>query len=343
MATPIRSKPGAYWLQWDTEESINCTAQGLITNEETNDVWISCTSYLGRGRLILDQAQDPIGIEIDIWNMEALDGPRAVSHKDYAHIGDGDYVERDDGARRELWFGLEGGSSPRVLPAAIARYDADSLAFVGLHIHPTMRTMAFLAFHQRWQVAYVTNWTENDGELIVFDAKTMHWSDRNSTIQGRPADYQDDLKFVQGADVYGDVLYLMSDDFASTLIAIRMTEVYEGEVESVTHLGLGHEREGMTLFGGQKHQVWLLSMDNQWLTWEDHHYAEVICVSLGKSPSANENAGWEYTAFGVVMGLGLSLVALSVSRWWKLRRIQEGAEPSYIEIVQRGEQHIPLT
>jgi hypothetical protein len=304
MATSVRRKPGAYWLQWDTEESINCTAQGLITNEETNDVWISCTSYLGRGRLILDQAQDPIGIEIDIWNWNALDGPRAVSHKDYAHIGDGDYVELDDGMRRELWFGLEGGSSPRVLPAAIARYDADSLAFVGLHIHPTMRTMAFLAFHQRQQIAYVTNWTENDGELIVFDAKTMHWSDRNSTIRGLPKEYRDDIKFIQGADVYGDVLYLMADDFSSTLLAIRMAEAYEGEVESVTHLGLGHEREGMTVFGGKEQQLWLLSMNNQWLTWE---------------------------------------VAFAVMKCWKLRRIQEEAEPSYIEVVQRGGQHSPLT
>ena len=328
-----RAENESFILRWNETQSVNCVAQGVITNG-TDHVWISCTNYLGRGRFILDANGDPAEMEIHSWNVQALDGPIKHSKQQYAHIGDGDYVVLENGAH-ELWFGLEGGGSPRVLYAAIARYDADTLEFVNLHVHPSMKTMAYLAFHEHRQVAYTTNWTDNQGELIVFDASTLEWVDRNATVQGLPEEYQSDIPFIQGADMDGDILYLMVDDFRSSLIAIQMNDEneYGGQVLSVKHLGLGHEREGVSVY-----KDWLLSLDNQWQTWEDRHYAEIVCVSLARPRTSNRMLD---LAVGAMLGLGVGLVvAWCLWRRNTLRAAVANAEPSYIEVVQQGN---PLT
>lgn len=290
-----------YMLKWNESESIACQAQAIITNR-SNHVWISCRRYIGRGIITVNENGDPIEMTILLWNYNPLDGPRNVSNSipQYDHIGDGDYVHITETGELEVWFGLEDGSRPRVQNAAIVRYNADTLEFVGLHIHPYMRTMPFLAFHEQRQVAYTFNWTENYGELVVFDAQTMDWdNNKNASIGSLPPTFQEDIPFVQGSDMDdNNILYLMVDDYGSTLLAVEMLNHYKnesieyeekgkyygGRFVSESRLGLGYEREGISLFFSNtsttSQPYWLLAFGNQHETWEETPFAGVVRVSL---------------------------------------------------------------
>lgn len=65
-------------LSWDEQESIDCKAQGILTND-TDNVWLSCKTYIGRGTLLYDEVGDfPSRIQMKHWNWDALKGPREI-------------------------------------------------------------------------------------------------------------------------------------------------------------------------------------------------------------------------------------------------------------------------
>jgi hypothetical protein len=314
-------KSGIFLLHWNETESQNCTAQGITTFG--TQVWISCTSYIGRGRILLDGGGTACAIEVHFWNYHALQGPREF-HPEYGHIGDGDYVED----RNEIWFGLEDERNPRILASALVRYNADTLEFTGLHVHSSMRTMPFIVYNALHKVAYTTNWTDNAGRLQVFDAVQLEWSMQNATINGltdTEYDTPNGIPLIQGADMVGKTLYLMQDDFQSTLFEVQFQhDALQGQLQSMTRTGMGHEREGIDFFQNR----WLLSLDNQWKTWENRHYAEVVCVSLHNQETTLR---WVVGALAVLNLVWFLCLLFLVKRW---RQAQQ-CEAAYIEVTAR--------
>ena len=128
----------------------------------------------------------------------------------------------------------------------------------------------------------------------------------------------------------------MVDDFRSSLITIQMTnasdQVNGGHLHSISYLGLGHEREGITLY-----RDWLLSMDNQWTTWEGLSYAEIVCVRLSPpmDPRVASGSMWLDFSFGTLLGLcaGVLVSCVVFVRSRKLRS-QNSPDPSY-EMVEQ--------
>lgn len=309
-----RMRTTPYLLEWNLTESIDCVAQAVVTND-TDNLWISCTTYIAKGKFIFDEKEpkDPIGIELDYFNKDPLNNSNLIG---YGHIGDGDYVPLDDG-EGEIWFGLEDKENPRVLPGAIARYNANTLEFIDIHPHPTVNTMAFVAYHQSQRVAYTMNWTDNHGELLVFDAINYQWTNTTALISGLSTK---EFLYIQGADMAGDTLYLMGDDYRSTLFELQMKSSKEGTCKSI-QLGLGHEREGISIYDTRwrNPRCQILTMNNQWYTWEDNHYAGITCISLGKSPSKKYYLRFEAIGAGVMVGIALfSLLIYNLCRAAKM-------------------------
>ena len=59
-----------YLLEWKEAESIDCVAQGVITNKTAHHVWISCTKWIARGILRLEAAtgtnpERPVGLTLE--------------------------------------------------------------------------------------------------------------------------------------------------------------------------------------------------------------------------------------------------------------------------------------
>ena len=323
------------FLPWDETQRQNCTAQGLITNG-TDHVWISCTSYIAHGRLQFDTSASsfsstsaPTGFVINRINYHALEGPRRVTGQQYGHISDGDYfpprtvVTNNATSTRtpgELWFGIEGTSWPRVLPGAIARYNADTLEFIDIHPHPYLRTMPWLLIDPTNQRAISCNWTENLNQFQVFDVSTMAWIvDHNLTLTNPPAAFQDNgVSFIQGATkaptlLKEDEFILQLDDAPSTILLVSFHTTSDKnneddgaalsstslQVQSVWQTGLGHEREGIGMTGGH-----ILSFGNRkstvpWATSDSE--AQIVVIEV--LPSLVET-GIPF-GFGILVGIGL--------------------------------------
>jgi hypothetical protein len=282
---------GVWPLHWDRDESRSCVGQAVITNG-TDHVWISCSTYLLRGRIVRDGRNNnkkPVSLVIETMNSNALAGPRQdfagnSTTLGYGHIGDGDYMEELD----EVWFGLEDGNWPRALNAAIVRYDASTLEYKGMHVHPTQKFLAWVVFDQRNQRVYGSDW-EGVQDLTVFDTRQMKWLTQNLTIRMIPAEYISlgGMNYIQGGDMQDDTLYLMTDDFRSSLFAILIDSSQNelgGEVVHISHLGLGNEREGIALLDDA---AYVLSLGNRWRTWENHSFSELLCLPL-RSPHQEE-------------------------------------------------------
>ena len=59
----------------------------------------------------------------------------------------------------------------------------------------------------------MSTWTENYGELVVFDAHTMDWLIKNANTDSLPPDFNKDIHFVQGSVMDdNNILYLMVND-----------------------------------------------------------------------------------------------------------------------------------
>jgi hypothetical protein len=322
-----------FLLNWNESQSIECNAQGIITNG-TDIIWMSCKKYLARGRLVkLDPLNSTrVELRMELWNWHALKGPQEfLGNQSYEHIGDGDYVELSSDGSRELWFGIEDGSWPRVLPAAIVRYDAETLEYIDTHPHTTIRTMPFLAFHKARQIAYTANWTDNFGQLLVFDAINMTWANDNATIHGLPHEYyQHEIPFIQGSDMKDDALFLMVDDFKSTLVEIQMNreKTYGGQLNAISYLGLGHEREGIAIMNG-----WLLSFGNRWKSWEGNHYAQIVCVQL-TMPMGTKQIFF----IGIISGILFGFVISGIIGAFLWRQVTKKSNPSYVEVEHESNQ-----
>ena len=322
-----------FLLNWNESQSIECNSQGIITNG-TDIIWISCKTYLGRGRLVKLGPLNSTRMELRMeqWNWHALKGPQAfLGNQSYEHIGDGDYVELASNGSRELWFGIEDGNSPRILPSAIVRYDAETLEYIHTHPHDTMRTMPFLAFHKARQIAYTANWTDNFGQLIVFDATTMTWAKDNVTIHGLPHEYyQHEIPFIQGSDMKDDTLFLMIDDYKSTLIEIQMNREnnYIGEMESISFLGLGLEREGIAIMND-----WLLSFGNRWTSWEGTHHAQIVCVKL-IMPQDSKN----FFFIGIISGILFGVMVSGIIMVFLWKPVTNKVDPTYVEVENETNQ-----
>jgi hypothetical protein len=320
-----------FLLEWNESESIECNAQGIISNG-TDNIWISCKKYIGRGKLVqwnsLNSTPSRPLLRMEQWNWHALNGTQTGNvnvNKSYQHIGDGDYVELEANGSQEIWFGIEDGNWPRVLPAAIVRYDAETLEYIDMHVHDNMKTMPFLAFHKARQIAYTANWTDNFGQMIVFDATTMTWSKDNATINGLPKEfYKHEIPFIQGSEMKDDTLFLMMDDFQSTLLEIQMYPqgTYGGELKTTSYLGLGLEREGITIVND-----WLLSFGNRWKSWEGNHYAQIVGVTF-VMPSDPQRI----FVMGMFTGffIGLMAFATIVTILWK--KMMKKSKSSYVEV-----------
>jgi hypothetical protein len=271
-------------LSWDEEESVNCDAQAIITNGTGDHVWLSCTTTIGRGRLIWSKEDDiPVRIEIDAWNDHALEEPRKIRSA-FEHISDGDYVVLPN-QRRELWFGLEVGFKPRNGTSAIVRYDPDTLDFIDLHEHPTLRTMPWLVFSSTMQEMWTSNFTENFGNLERFDIASKQWLDTNFTLENVPQDEfpQSNIPFIQGADIVSDTLYLISDNYKSSLVQVNASNIATTgvlAVAAVQHIGLGYEREGIAVVERPNGKKWLLCLGNRHQTWERKHFADIVAMQL---------------------------------------------------------------
>mmetsp|Transcript_26546 Transcript_26546/g.52885 ORF Transcript_26546/g.52885 Transcript_26546/m.52885 type:complete len:342 (+) Transcript_26546:62-1087(+) len=269
------AKPKSFGV-WPLEfNSSSCVGQGLITNA-TDYVWISCTTSLHRGRILRNEQRAPVSVTIELSNRDALDGPRSLN-PDYGHIGDGDYVVSPSTGEHEIWFGLEDGEWPRRANAAVVRYDSSTLEYKGVHIHPSLKYLAWLAYDPTHQRAYGSEW-EGVEELSVFDANQMNWSNETIRIDNIPSDSNitnaSGINYIQGADVKDDILYLMTDDFKSSLFLLELQK-YKTTVVDVQHLGLGNEREGIAILDS-----YLFSFGNRWRTWENISFAQVLCLPL---------------------------------------------------------------
>ena len=392
---------GVWPLKWDNMiESRSCVAQGIITrpftSRETNAarevassrddvVWISCTTYLLKGTAILQEDNSggrltrkrrPVGIKVDLRTNEKDTVSSCFAENDevdnvntYNHLGDGHYVPSSpfstfdtSGDDDELWFGLEDGAWPRKLPAAIARYNANTLECLGIEFHPSSMYLAWLAYDAITQKAYGSTW-ENITELYVFGPSTnsasIHdekgllkknyvWS--TIPITNVPKEYQEQggLNFIQGGTIIqlsadhrrfggaghakhvSSLLYLMSDDYQSSLIELQLLEA-EAKILSIHHLGLGNEREGIAFFstnvGKASH---LLSLGNRWRTWENHSFAEILCIPLYPFPSTNQLEFWMESYIQPIL-LVVSVAAILVLVSWikTRRRDQQLQEQSY--------------
>jgi len=289
-----------YLLQWEDEHlNTHCQAQGIITNG-TDAVWISCTSFVARGRIV-----DDYKLVIDRINYQALNHTALANYK---HISDGDYVHRT-GFPPELWFGIEGGNLPRVTAGAIVRYHAETLEFIDLHVHPLIKTMPFLAYDPRVSLAYCLNWTDSRGSMVVFDVTNLQWTE-NVTIKGLPAEHQD-IQYVQGGFVDGNILYLISDVPSSALLTVNLDT--RGFL-SVHNLGLGHEREGIALYKND----WLLSLGNQGKnSWDRSYHAQIVAIQLSGSP---EMDGWKVKSVWLAYGVGIAGFVTAMIAMLMLRR-----------------------
>lgn len=278
------SRIGIWPLEWNITESRSCVSQGLIANG-SDHIWISCTTYLVRGRIVRDgQTRDPISFIVESSNHNALQELQSSVNPNYGHIGDGDYVISPTTGEHELWFGLEDGTWPRTANAGIVRYDSSTLEYKGFHVHPSLKYLAWLAFDPVQQRAYGSTW-EGVKELAVFDSANMRWSNStlpignlpvvsNTNVTGHGMNFTHGINFIQGADVQDGLLYLMTDDFKSSLFVFDLKKD-EATVVDVLFFGLGNEREGITLFDSH-----LLSLGNRWRTWENHSFAEILCLPL---------------------------------------------------------------
>lgn len=333
-------------LPWKNEtESMECGAQSIISNHPhltttscTTTIWISCGTSIARGEMLYDcDTKKPVEMNIVVWNRNPLEGVMdAVSDQltdeelqqlkddddpdEYAHISDGDFVVLPDGSR-ELWFGLEGKNWPRVLRAALIRFDADTLFFKNIHMHPTIRTMPWLVVDSARQLAYTTNWTDNEAKLWLFDTNNMNWRNQEESggfvpILDLPIEFRNGVDFIQGADLVDNTLFLMSDVASSSLLVIDLLESdptagVVGRTRQVLQLGLGHEREGIAIWNKE----WLLSMDNQRTTWEGHHYAQVVCVKLNVVPRQDFNDTRNNVYDILLFGTGVITVTVGTLIW----------------------------
>jgi len=204
-------------VQWVNEsQSRECSsAQGIITNGTgsiaSDHVWLSCKTFIAHGRFTFNALGYVQSLTLEDYNYEALDGPNQDDTVNddtdtnttlYGHVGDGDYVRTPEGQPDELWFGLEGTQWPREVPAALVRYNAETLEFIAVHPYPMSNhtTMPWLAFDTAQKAAYSSNWTESNNELIVFNGTTLEWEmNKNIPICNIPPEYQEHgLRFVQG-------------------------------------------------------------------------------------------------------------------------------------------------
>ena len=291
-------------LNWAFNESQNCLAQGIITRHNTDHVWVSCTSYIAHGRLQFSSGR-PIGIIFDQFNWQALDGPYQKTGLDYRHISDGDFNE----LQNELWFGIEGGSFPRVLRSAIVRYDADTLQFIDIHVHPTFTTLPWLVFDDTRHRAITCNWTNSKNQLSVFDATTMTWSNNTINLNNVPSQYSlDGIPLIQGGAMSADGIHfvLQSDDLFSTIYMIQLQPVataadlfWQAQVINIWTTGLGNEREGIALT--QHH---LLSMGNRDNSWEHRKNAQIFVLAM-ESPTSHRSFGQ-----GIFVGITATLLML---------------------------------
>jgi hypothetical protein len=287
-------------LNWAFNESQNCPAQGIVTNG-TEHFWLSCTSYIAHGILQLDEAGTPVGIVLDQYNMHALDGPVQQTGHDYRHISDGDYNLHHN----ELWFGIEGGSFPRVILGAIVRYDAETLEFIDIYVHPTFTTMPWLVFDSNRNRAITCNWTDSHNELTIFDAETLTWSNDKITLLNVPSQYQQDgIPFIQGGAMHSDGkhILLQTDDHSSTMLLV---ELLSGLVVDVWTTGLGSEREGVAFY---KNDV--LSFGNRHNSFESVKSAQIVVFPMDLLQNNYEKNEIPF-GLGVLVGMGI-LVLLTL-------------------------------
>ena len=350
---------------WNETQSIECIAQAIVTNENNpQDFWISCTTYIAHGTFVLDkETKRPIQIRsCDTFNYHPFDN---IPIPGYGHIGDGDYVvftgdgdelleqqqqkeEQQTRRKEEVWFGLEDSKNPRILHGAIVRYDAQTLEFLGVHPHPVVTTMAFVAYDSIRNLAYSMNWTNNERSLLIFDGDTLEW--KNETLPVEQQEQQpttttttttisDDFRYIQGSDMLNDTLFLMGDDYQSTLYRIELSFSLPESSSSISSssistssaaawnlkatlvsswkLGLGHEREGIAIYDNFRNpNCQLLTMNNQWYTWEDQHYAGIMCVGTTYDNQEKEDTNTAMVVMGsissgvlgVFVGLCLGLI-----------------------------------
>jgi len=249
--------PSYFRVEWPAESHLidDCIHdQGIVTNG-TDDVWLSCQWYLVHGKLEYDQVKRPVRFNADSTNRHALAQAQNVSGVDYKHISDGDSGFNQKTGANELWFGIEGGGwLVRALNGSITRYDATTLELIALHEHPSMKTVPWMAFDSKRQLAYTNNWTDSGNQLYVFDAAKEAWVD-NITIQAmHPDDDPVDLYWIQGAAIRDDVLYLQNEGNHSILYGIALQNMTLVEQHEML---FGHEREGIAFAGD-----YLLAMGN---------------------------------------------------------------------------------
>lgn len=226
---------------------------------------------------------------------------------------------------RELWFGLEDDSWPRNATGAIVRYHPDTLAFIGLHHHPSLLTIPWLAFHPTMKEVWTANWTRNYGQLNRFDLASMSWlfcDTCNVTIDNVPLDEfpQSDILWIQGGDIMDGFLYLLSDTYRSTLLSVDLSETTvdhpSATVKDVRHIGLGHEREGLDLVTSRSGLRWFLCLGSQKKTWEGPHYADIVAMRLDEK---NDSLSATSIAVGLAAGLlaGLAVGFVLASKFWR--------------------------
>jgi len=322
---------GVWSLRWNREESTACVAQGIIVKGD--NVWLSCTTYLLKGTIgyANESSADgkprggPTQITITDSDMNALSEPRGI-HQDYGHIGDGSYMELANGDE-EIWFGLEDGEWPRRQNAAIVRYDAKTLQFRGFHAHPSLLHMPWLACDSDRHVAYTSDFS-GVTELTVFDIDRMEWM--NATMDGGAAVpsiknmppffiANGGINYIQGGQVMDDKLFIISDDYKGSVIALSLDGQNAGEILSIWQPGLGNEREGMAM----THE-YLFSLGNRWTTWENQSFAEVLCLPIirhddeDSDGTSHDGANFPFRdgkgsfLTGVLTGMGVALFLYKV-------------------------------
>lgn len=310
-------------LDWAFNESQNCQAQGIIAKHGTDDVWLSCTSYIAHGRLRFDSNSRPVAMVLDRFNLQALEGPQEKTGSDYRHISDGDYHE----VRNELWFGIEGGSNPRVLRSAIVRYDADTLQFIDIHEHPTFTTMPWLVVDANHDRAITCNWTNSQNQLAVFDIKAMNWANDTITLLNVPSEYAlDGIPYIQGGSMAADGMHfvLQSDDLFSTIYMVSFLEVadlWHAQLIDTWATGLGKEREGVAL--ARQH---VLSFGNRDNSWEHRKNAQIFVLPIRGPSKSDQKVPF---GLGVLIGIAVSFIILLLMRFCGHRNARLGSRSAY--------------
>jgi hypothetical protein len=300
----MNNKESLTLLNWTFDESEKCKAQGIITNG-TENIWISCTSYIAHGTIQFNKNGVPIGVLFHHFNYDALDGPVQQTGDTYRHISDGDY------GNGQLWFGIEGGSFPRILTGAIVRYDADTLQFIDIHKHSTFKTMPWLVFDRKNQRAISCNWTNSNNEFIVFDARTLTWID-SIKLYNVPGEYEvEGIPFIQGGAMLQneDSILLQVDNQVSTIFLASLFPD-RAVVTDAWSTGLGQEREGVSMVGN-----YILSLGNRKNSFENISNAQIIAVPMH---TQNSNIIFRSVTFGigVVVGIVISFIWLQLLRFW---------------------------